>query len=72
MTTLRNIREELGYTRKYVANYLQINADYLNEIERGQGAMNKDRAFKLAQLYKIDSAEKIINIWRVSNAEKNE
>lgn len=65
---LRKLRKEKGFTRMFIAEKLKINAKYLNEIERGQGAMPMTRAKLLGELYDTDY-EKILNMWRKKNDE---
>ena len=53
MSELRKLRINAGLQRKYVALKLEINADYLNHLERGIGKIDKCRAEKMAKLYTV-------------------
>ena len=66
MQNLREFRDKFGFKRKYVANFLDISDDYLSQIERGIGAMNDERANKLANLYQTTSKH-IKEVWRINH-----
>lgn len=63
---LRHLRKVNGFRRGFVAEQLNISPKYLNEIERGEGAMPKDRAVLLAKLYKVNANE-ILEVWEEKN-----
>lgn len=63
---LRHLRKINGFRRGFVAEQLNISPKYLNEIERGEGAMTRDRAVLLAKLYKV-TANEILKVWEEKN-----
>lgn len=69
MNKLRELRIKSGLQRKYVADKLNINADYLNHIERGIGKLDEVRAKKMAKLYRCSHKE-ILSIWEEIKNEK--
>lgn len=58
---LRHIRNEKGYTRKFVSEKLGISGDHLNAIERCHARITIDKAYILSNLYDID-VKKIISL----------
>lgn len=62
MLPLRQIREEKGFQRKFVAKKLEIVPDHLSSIERGKAGLTIHIARKLSKLYEY-SIEEIIKAY---------
>lgn len=53
MTRLKEIREESGLRRKFVAEKLEISPDHLSLLERGQIALSLEKIELLSKLYNV-------------------
>ncbi|SCJ50469.1 helix-turn-helix transcriptional regulator [uncultured Clostridium sp.] len=54
---LRNLRNERGLRRSFVANMVGICGKHLNDIERGRVNLTQKVAEKLADVYQLDIEE---------------
>lgn len=54
---LRNLRNERGLRRSFVANMVGICGKHLNDIERGRVNLTHKVAEKLADVYQLDIEE---------------
>ncbi|OOM17155.1 helix-turn-helix protein [Clostridium saccharobutylicum] len=53
MKKLREIRENLGLRRDFVANKLGISPDYLSRLERGGARAKQSYIEKLSEIYRL-------------------
>lgn len=57
MSKLRQLRNNQGKTRKFVAEGLGVTPDHLNNLERGATQLNLTQIKKLAEIYNISFSE---------------
>lgn len=60
---LRQIRNNRGLQRKFVASKLKITPDHLSKIERGACTLTVENAQKMSMLYEVEINE-IINAYK--------
>lgn len=72
MTKLREVRENRGLRRDFVAAKLSISPDHLNLIERGKTALTLNKIEALANLYNMKFEEMAkIALETIKGSEKN-
>lgn len=54
---IKQIRQSLHLSLGYVANYLKINKQELEQIEKGQQQATSEELEKLAELFQVSAAQ---------------
>lgn len=52
--TVKNRRKQLGYTQKYISEFMGVSVSFISDLENGKKTIELDKAIAVANLLGLD------------------